>query len=282
MTFTDALHGFIVGEDGFVARTNDGGNTWTVSTQGADTLRDISMVNAQVGFIAGDNKTIWRTTDGGATFSKMRMPSGMLTQEEDFWAIHASSETEAWAMGHTNGTILKWNGQQWNFASSSHGTGYPYTGLAVPAPSQGWAIAETGHIYRYNGTWALSSSMRAGGPLRAIAMYSPREGWAAGDFGVVVRYTNGRWTESRISRPFYRGGITGLHVLAPDHVWAASAVDIGDQAEGAIFRFRGSTWEEVAHTPITQLNGIWIDESLTNGWVVGNNGFVMRYAANGS
>ncbi|RME45455.1 MAG: hypothetical protein D6791_10695, partial [Chloroflexi bacterium] len=266
---------FIVGENGFVAETADGGDTWTWDQLGTATLRDIFMVNGQVGFIAGDNQTIWRTTDGGQSFGRMQMPSTISEQEEDYLGIYAFSENEAWALGHRRGTIVHLNGDQWEYIGW---TGYTYTGLALPAPNEGWAIADTGHIYHFNGQWSQAPTIRAGGPLRTIQMYSTTEGWAAGDGGVVVRYTNGRWTESRIPRPFYRGGITGLHVLAPDHVWAAASLDIGPQAEGAIFRYRGSGWEEVAHTPLGPLNAIWMDDDLTAGWAVGNDGLVMRYA----
>lgn len=272
--FPDPLHGFIVGEGGFLAQTQDGGNNWTYRWLGSADLRDIFMVNAQVGFIAGHDKTIWRTTDGGESFSPMDMPAIMLDQEEDFRAIYAFSENDAWALGYRNGTLLHLNGQQWEVVGW---TGYPYTGLAMPAPDSGWAIAETGHVYRYDGRWALASTQRAGGALRAIQMSSAADGWAAGDGGVVLRYANGRWTESRINRPFYRGGVTGLHVLASDHVWATGALDTGPAAEGAIFQYRDGGWAEVAHTPATQLNAIWVDDMLTSGWAVGNNGLVMRY-----
>jgi len=274
VAFTDALHGFVVGENGFVAQTQDGGNHWTYSAWGTATLRDIFMVNDQVGFIAGDHKTIWRTTNGGASFSQMQMPSILWDQEEDFWAISAFSANEAWALGHRQGMILRLDGQQWEYFGS---TGYPYTGLAMPAPNQGWAIADTGHIYRYDGRWAQASTIRASGALRTIEMSSTTEGWAAGDGGVVVHYANGHWTESRIPRAFYTGGITGLHLQAPDHLWASAALDTGPRAEGAIFQYFGGGWEEVVHTPAGSLNAIWVDETLNNGWAVGNGGLILRY-----
>ncbi|MFQ5342748.1 MAG: two-component regulator propeller domain-containing protein, partial [Anaerolineae bacterium] len=276
IAFTDALHGFIVGENGFVAHTQDGGANWSYQAWGSESLRDIFMVNDQVGFIAGDNKTIWRTTNGGVSFSKMPMPAIMLDQDEDFRAIYAFSENDAWALGYKRGTILRLNGQQWEYYGW---TGYPYTGLAMPAPDQGWAIAETGHIYRYNGRWSQASTLRATGGLRAIEMVSATDGWAAGDGGVIVRYANGRWTETRIPRAFYAGGVTGLHVLSQDHVWASAALDTGPRAEGAIFRYFGGSWEEVAHTTAGPLNAIWVDETLSNGWAVGNGGLVLRYGA---
>jgi photosystem II stability/assembly factor-like uncharacterized protein len=277
VAFGDSQHGLIVGEDGFVARTTDGGNNWTVSTLGGAILREVVMVNAQVAFVVGDDKNIWRTTNGGGSFSRMQLPALLQDQAEDFRTLYAASENEAWALGYIKGTILRWNGQQWDFDISTRWTGNTYTGVAVPAPSQGWAVSETGHVYKYDGQWALASTMRASSALRAIALVSPTEGWAAGDFGTVLRLTDGRWVESRITRPFYGGGITGLHVVGPNEVWASAGLDTGERAEGAIFRHHAGGWEEVAHTPVTQLNDIWIDPTLTNGFAVGNEGLVMRY-----
>ncbi len=278
--FSDALHGFIVGEEGFVAHTSDGGNNWTWSQWGNETLRDISVVSSQVAFVAGDNKTLLRTTNGGGYFGRIggQLPSDMLGREEDFWAIHGFSPDEAWAMGHLSGAIVKWDGQQWSFGIGSRWTGYPYTGLDMPAPDQGWAISEDGYIYRYNGHWTEMSVYRASGGLRAIDMYSPTEGWVAGDGGVAVHFANGNWIEASISGSFSAGGgITGLHVRAPDDVWATAIIGTGDRADSAIYRYQGSRWVQTTYVYRSQLNGIWLNDTLTNGWAVGNDGFIMRY-----
>ncbi len=275
VTFTDSLRGFIVGENGWVWRTNDGGNTWTPQQWGIESLRDIFMVNSQVGFIAGDNKTILRTTNGGGFFGRMEMPAIMIDEVEDFRAIYAFSQNDAWALGHQRGTILRLQGQAWEYIGW---TGYPYTGLAMPAPDQGWAITEEGYIYHYNGTrWSESASKLVSTPLRAIDMDSPTEGWAAGDGGVVVRYANGQWTQSLISGAFSGGGITGLYVRAADDVWATATIGTDERADGAIYRYHDGRWERVTYTYAGQLNAVWVNDALTSGWAVGNNGFVMRY-----
>lgn len=280
--FVDSLHGFIVGEDGFVAHTQDGGNTWTHRSWGIQTLRDISMVSAQVAFIAGDNQTILRTTNGGGYFQRMQLPSEMQDGDEDFQAIYALSADDAWAMGHKYGCILHWNGQQWRFGIGVSCTGFQYTGLAMPALDQGWAISAEGHIYRYNGAWTEFSTVRASGPLRTIDMYSPTEGWTAGDGGVTAHFADGRWTGGIVTGAFAGGGITGLYVRSPDDVWATAAIGTGDRADGAIYRYQGNRWVQVEYRLFTQLNGIWVNDTLTNGWAIGNDGFVMRYVIPGN
>ncbi len=274
ITFTDPLHGFIVGEDGFIAQTWDGGNNWVYQILGTATLRDISMVDRQVGFIAGDDKTVLRTTNGGDYFIRMPMPAVLQDQQEDFWAINTFAADRAWALGHRQGTLLHLDGQEWQYVGW---TGHPYTGLAMPAPDQGWAITEDGNIYRYTVAWAEFASIQASSPLRAIAMYSPADGWAAGDDGVVVHHADGQWTESQINTAFNGGGITGLYVRAPNDVWATATIGTGDQADGAIYRFDGNRWHQETYTYTAPLNAIWVSDTLTSGWAVGNEGFVMRY-----
>ncbi|MFQ5855191.1 MAG: YCF48-related protein, partial [Anaerolineae bacterium] len=282
IAFVDSMHGFIVGEDGFVAHTQDGGDTWTHRTWGSATLRDISMVNNQVAFIAGDNQTILRTTNGGGFFQKMQLPSEMQEGAEDFWAIYALSEDDAWVMGHKDGCILHWNGQEWSFGIAARCTRFQYTGLAMTAPDQGWAISEEGHIYRYAGAWTEFPAARASAPLWAIEMHSPTEGWAAGNAGGTVHYVNGRWAGSVIGGAFAGGGITGLHIRAPDDVWATAAMGTGDRADGAIYRYQSNRWAQVEYRPFKQLNGIWINDTRTNGWAIGNDGFVLRYVIPGN
>ncbi|WP_165823796.1 PKD domain-containing protein [Pseudochryseolinea flava] len=69
--FTDALHGFAIGDQGRKIVTSDGGKTWTRSDmpQKKD-LKDIFFASADIGFIGGTN-IIYKTTDGGATWNAL-------------------------------------------------------------------------------------------------------------------------------------------------------------------------------------------------------------------
>jgi photosystem II stability/assembly factor-like uncharacterized protein len=70
VSFVDANTGTVVGTDGTILRTIDGGNTWTPQASGTtNDLRAVSFADANHGTAVGDLGTILRTTDGGDTWT---------------------------------------------------------------------------------------------------------------------------------------------------------------------------------------------------------------------
>src|SRR5262249_15640325 len=64
----------VVGADGEVARTTDGGGTWTLPSSGThDTLFGVAFADATLGIAVGDNGTILRTDDGGASWTRQNI-----------------------------------------------------------------------------------------------------------------------------------------------------------------------------------------------------------------
>jgi|GEM_PF-4838831 len=77
MSFTDALHGTVVGRGGIILRTTDGGERWERSTSGVvDNLYDVCFTNPYIGTAVGDNATILRTTTGGMTWLRDTQAAG--------------------------------------------------------------------------------------------------------------------------------------------------------------------------------------------------------------
>ncbi len=65
VVFTDAVHGWAVG-DGTVIRTTNGGVTWTKQSVGTDLSLDaLSFVSRTHGWVAGQNADILTTTTAG-------------------------------------------------------------------------------------------------------------------------------------------------------------------------------------------------------------------------
>lgn len=281
MEFSSDERGYIIGEDGFIATTDNGGDTWTTQQWGTEDLHDIAIVDDQVAWVSGDNSTLLRTTDGGDWFDRLsQFASDMLGHEdEDFWGISALSDTEAWTMGHEYGSILKWNPQQqrWDFDISTRFTGLPYTGVAVVSPTQGWAISETGYVYRYDGTWSEAAARRASTGLSRIEFASPNLGWAIGKNGTVMSYRDGQWLETAVTGAWGDGGLTGLHIRNASDVWATGILGIGENKDGGIYRYQGQSWNRVEQLTFVPLNGIWVNSSVTNGWAIGDEGTLLRY-----
>jgi photosystem II stability/assembly factor-like uncharacterized protein len=69
--FTDANTGTVVGDNGIILRTINGGTTWIKQTSGTvQTLYGVSFINANIGTAVGDNGTILRTTNGGTSWTQ--------------------------------------------------------------------------------------------------------------------------------------------------------------------------------------------------------------------
>ncbi|MEK6756184.1 MAG: YCF48-related protein, partial [Bacteroidota bacterium] len=70
VSFTDANTGTVVGWNGTILRTTDGGKTWMSQSSGTtNDLQDVSFTNANTGTAVGNSGTILHTTDGGATWT---------------------------------------------------------------------------------------------------------------------------------------------------------------------------------------------------------------------
>src|SRR6056297_617338 len=71
-TFLDANTGWLVGDEGLVHKTTDGGNTWTVVREAvpeSDDWVSVDFANADVGYACADAGMIFKTEDGGDTWT---------------------------------------------------------------------------------------------------------------------------------------------------------------------------------------------------------------------
>ena len=94
---------WIVGDNGTILHTTDGGAIWTEQTSGTvNGLNGVFFLDALHGWAAGDAKTIIRTTDGGTTWSTATMPIGQ--GNAGINAVTFASATTGWATG-SGGTM---------------------------------------------------------------------------------------------------------------------------------------------------------------------------------
>ena len=67
--FTDEQTGYVVGDNGVVIKTTDGGTTWIpVSPAGAPNLYGVYFFSEDSGLVVGQSGKMYRTTDGGSSW----------------------------------------------------------------------------------------------------------------------------------------------------------------------------------------------------------------------
>lgn len=98
----DSLHGWVVGNNGVILYTSDGGANWTAKTSGITSpFWDVFFMDSLNGWIVSDTGIILATSDGGETWNPET--SGVTA---NFRGITFSPNGTGYAVGQ-NGTILK-------------------------------------------------------------------------------------------------------------------------------------------------------------------------------
>lgn len=84
--FVDENSGFILGNNGVILKTTDGGNNWRRVSSGTDRiLYDIDFVDNELGYIVGWNGIVLRTNDRGETWSPVDKFTNKYLKSVDFW-----------------------------------------------------------------------------------------------------------------------------------------------------------------------------------------------------
>lgn len=103
IAFKDAANGVVVGEEGTLGYTTDGGVTWTMVDQVADDLYSVTHVPSTNAYLAvGDEKITHISYDNGESWDRYA------TVTSAYFLSVTATETKAWASGG-NGLVSVWN-----------------------------------------------------------------------------------------------------------------------------------------------------------------------------
>ena len=65
VTFLDTLNGFILGDDGIILKTINGGLLWEIAPSPNSLLNAMEFIDTNTGWVVADNGEIFRTLNGG-------------------------------------------------------------------------------------------------------------------------------------------------------------------------------------------------------------------------
>jgi photosystem II stability/assembly factor-like uncharacterized protein len=274
--FLDLKTGFAAGDQATIIGTTDGGETWTPLTSDLfrpeDYFKAISFVDAKTGWISSDTygrgHHIYHTQDGGKTWqdqtvSKANVANTSGGVQPKGWGLTFTSAT----VGYTDGFATQDGGKTWTPQGGSPGGHVTALGSTLFS-------ANVDGFFRYSSGlgWAKVGQVTAGVQGIELSFISPTEGWALSD-NYLSHTTDGgaTWTGSSV----IEGG-SGVQFLDRTHGFVVGY----DGTEGVleVTADGGGTWTAIP-LPVRspRLFGVsMIDAS--NGWAVGNNGTIVRYA----
>ena len=109
--FSDRLNGWVIGYNGTMIRTTDGGETWEGVTVDTGDFRAIQFVDNEKGWLAGKDGAFYRTEDGNSW--ERILPSGY-PEDEDFSNVWFQGDSLGFVQGLLGVYRTEDGGEEWN------------------------------------------------------------------------------------------------------------------------------------------------------------------------
>jgi photosystem II stability/assembly factor-like uncharacterized protein len=198
VSFTDSLHGWVVGNNGIIFHTRDSGNNWSpqISTV-RQTLSSVSFCDTMNGWIVGDEGSVLTTSNGGETWRFIELDTSINILNTKVQCLSPSTavifnkrweydiyvEPRVWITSDTGSTWTEIASQpgyynwwyDFHFATDSIGfiagiSGNAYEKLIVVKTNDGGSTLDTSYI-----NWKVQ------GGFKRIYFKNRYEGWLLAD-----------------------------------------------------------------------------------------------------
>jgi photosystem II stability/assembly factor-like uncharacterized protein len=277
--FIDEYHGTIIGWNGTIIKSTDGGENWNAQSSGTtSTLFCVCYIDTNIGTIVGALGTILRTTDGGENWNNQSIADSIVLQ-----AVYFTDENTGTAVGYSgyNPIIMRTTdgGEHWYVQYQSGGTGgYPCLngvyfknatdGIAVgnygmvlttSDGGQNWIYHFLGIYYNFEGLYFLDAN----------------NGWAVGHYtasnGLLCKTTDMgfSWQTQILGTPGNPGPLNDVYF---------SDVNFGTTiGQGRTFRTTngGTNWITTLTGTLDDFTGVYFTDE-NNGWMIDNYGWLYR------
>lgn len=274
--FVDRTIGWIVGSNGTILSTKDGGETWTQQeSRTTNQLNSVHFFDEFTGWIAGDDNLVLVTDDGGERWSERR-PSPVSGQH--LTDIYFSNLKNGWTAGGPGGHI---------YYSADRGTTWQRQALLSPDSTiQAIRFVDQGngkvvygnrihHTNNRGESWNLSNAIAKDESFSVsdVWFHNDTAGWAVGNLhndGLILKTNDGgsSWIEAkRMPGTDFRS----IH-FADDNTGGILA------ASGYLLQTTngGEEWTKIETSAGAVSNDLFYSDPGA-GWVAGDNGVVHRF-----
>ncbi len=279
--FTSAERGFIAGDKGYLAQTDNGGRTW--AQQFIDTENDINEIyfrNDDNGYVVAGKK-MFLTDDGGRDWREIKIydPKNFRNAAPEFLSVRFADKKR----GLIVGSLLNKNDEVVDsLVMRTDDGGETWTRILVPSKvelfhldfvsgSRGWVVGDKGLILvtQDGGLSWFKQKSGTDKTLYNVDFRDSEEGYAVGGKGTILRTENGGevWETVKTNFPntFLR-------------------VDFADDKNGWIVGYggtilrsndKGRTWLKQESNTKEHLYGLFMMKKF--GWAVGAKGLIVQY-----
>ncbi len=281
--FTSAERGFVAGDGGYLAQTDDGGRTWTKQALGTtEDINEIYFRNDDNGYVVAGRK-MFATGDGGRTWREIKIydPKDFRQGAPEFLSVRFADKKR----GLIVGSIVNRDVVVDSLVMRTDDGGATWARVIVPSrlelyhldfvsSSRGWIVGDDGLILTTTDggmNWVKQNS-KTDKTLYNVDFRDSEEGYAVGGnrgVGVILRTENGGATWETVKTNFSK---TFLRV------------DFADDKNGWIVGYggtilrsndRGKTW--ILQDSGTKDNFYGLFMMKKYGWAVGAKGSIVRY-----
>jgi photosystem II stability/assembly factor-like uncharacterized protein len=281
--FFDKLKGIIVGTNGNIRYTIDGGQTWNTAISGISTnLNDIKFISSNIAIAVGDGGKLIKSIDGGQTWSSVF--TGITF---DFKRIYFFNSSLGWIVGN-NDTVLRTTdgGIGWNSVTTgitiNGGSILSWKDVSFSNASTGWLVDGGNTLAKTNdggNTWSISTrftSLSSHGITinQCSKLYfskTSQNGFVIGWPGAIAKTIDlgNNWSakNNAVSK-------TANDVQFIDN---NNVISVGDDALVQKSSDKGKTWTTLTATGLTGndwLNGCHFI-NLSTGWAIDNGGDIF-------
>lgn len=278
--FTTSERGFIGGDGGYFAFTNDSGISWTrMPLNTTDNVNEIYFRNEDNGYLLV-GKRVFITTDGGTSWRETRVlnTNDFYGQSLDFLGIRFADKKRGWIVGSVSN---KDDEVVDNLVLHSIDSGESWQRLTVPAEKKelygldfvdetGWIVGDEGLVLKTEDDGKSWTKLEVGtkASLFNVDFRDKKFGVIVGGKGTVIRTENGGQTWETIKTPATKS------LLRVNFVNDKTGWIVGN--EGIILKTddKGKTWIKQDSKTTEAIYGLYSDKR--NNWVVGKKGLILK------
>ncbi|MBN1186059.1 MAG: T9SS type A sorting domain-containing protein [Bacteroidales bacterium] len=280
MNFFNSTHGAIVGEDGLVLMTTDGGSTWadkSIPVTMIGDLFDVSMVNTTTAYVVGTSGIIYKTFDGGNTWAEQHWAGDLSPYR--LYSVYFIDENKGWATGMGGSVINVTSASDtiWDDQTTSECFYWNHSIFFINE-NVGWVVGQYETIDKTTDggqTWqGLHAATDPGVDFQEVFFINENKGWIGASDGEVWITEDGgeNWTVKYISS----NDLNTVFFLNENLGWI-----VGNEGQFYLSINGGGSWKAAQNmgTDVTFTDVHFFDEN--NGIVVGYNGTILATSNTG-